>query len=102
MKNGSNASNLQCSKLFEERSTDKSSVIPTFLKLVVSNRKSKVCGDGSQVREYIYAKDLCWVILTYVSRNLTGTYHPSLGEGMPLNELPDVNADITCAGSNQA
>ena len=78
---------LRFSKHHRRRSLHKGSVVAHFYKQVLAGNPLVVYGDGSQVRDYLFAGDLVEGIHAAVLSDAEGAYQ--LGTGIPttLNEL---------------
>lgn len=82
--------NLRFSNIYGEYSYHKTSAVAQLMKSALSGTAFRVYGDGSQIRDYFYVKDLCWVIEACIAKSLTGTYQLGSGRGRTLNELIDI------------
>jgi UDP-glucose 4-epimerase len=79
-----------------QRLTRKQGVIPIFLQRIALGQPIELYGDGSAVRDYIYASDVASMIAATVDRP-TGhdVYNIGSGQGTSLAELIDLASSIT-------
>jgi UDP-glucose 4-epimerase len=82
-------------------------VISTFIRKTLAREKLTVFGDGKNVKDYIYIKDLISCVYLLFSKNLNGTFNVGSGHGVSLLELieeiqliTDVNNDLEFLPSN--
>lgn len=92
---GVSACALRFSNIYGPRSFHKGSVVAHFFKRLIAGEPLVVYGDGSQVRDYLYAGDLVEVIHAAVVSDAEGAYQ--LGTGVPtsLNTLLDEMRAVT-------
>lgn len=87
---GLNVVSVRFTNVYGERSYHKGSVVAHFFKRIISGQDLTIYGDGSQLRDYIYVKDLCHGIYQCLmqSSSLKGEVF-QLGTGVPtsVNEL---------------
>ena len=78
---------LRFSNIYGQRSWKKGSVVSHFLRRVNAGNEIVVFGDGSQVRDYLYAGDLVKGIHAAMKCNKSGVFQ--LGSGTPtsINQL---------------
>lgn len=85
-----NVVSVRFTNVYGERSYHKGSVVAHFLKRILSGQNLTIYGDGSQLRDYIYVKDLCYGIYQCLLQadSLRGEVF-QLGTGIPtsVNEL---------------
>jgi UDP-glucose 4-epimerase len=85
-----NVVSVRFTNVYGERSYHKGSVVAHFLKRILSGQELTIYGDGSQLRDYIYVKDLCHGIYQCLMQasGLRGEVF-QLGTGIPtsVNEL---------------
>lgn len=85
-----NVVSVRFTNVYGERSYHKGSVVAHFFKQILSGQNLTIYGDGSQLRDYIYVKDLCHGIYQCLmqSNRLRGEVF-QLGTGIPtsVNEL---------------
>lgn len=85
-----NVVSVRFTNVYGERSYHKGSVVAHFFKRIVSGQNLTIYGDGSQLRDYIYVKDLCHGIYQCLmqSSRLRGEVF-QLGTGIPtsVNQL---------------
>ncbi len=84
---GMDIMSLRFSNVYGPRSYHKGSVVAHFLKQILSGEELVVYGDGQQVRDYVFVKDLCAGIHQALVAGKSGVFQ--LGTGIPtdLNEL---------------
>ena len=47
----------------------------------------KLFGDGTQIRDFVYSKDVAEMILNIISRKLDGIFNIGTGKGITIREL---------------
>ena len=63
-------------------------VLRHLLQCAVERKPFALCGDGSQVRDYLYVNDFVDAVVRLIEHdNLSGTYNLGSGFGTSLNEL---------------
>lgn len=73
-------------------------VIPTFLSHIAVGRPLTVLGDGSMVRDYVYADDVARMIAATVGRpTRSQVYNIGSGTGTSIAELVDLVGEVTGA-----
>ncbi len=87
---GMNTISLRFSNVYGPRSFHKGSVVAHFFKQILSGKPLTVYGDGSQVRDYVYAGDLCAGIEAAISADVSGTFQLGSGKPTSINELIDL------------
>ncbi len=71
-------------------------VIPIFMNLIKEKKSITVFGDGKNIRDYIYVKEVTELIAkTIIMDNKSKIYNVGSGRGYSLNELID-NMKIIC------
>lgn len=78
---------LRFSNVFGPRSYHKGSVVATFFRQLLAGAPLTVYGDGSQVRDYIYAGDLVQGIRAAMHADITGSVQLASGRPTTLTEL---------------
>ena len=78
---------LRFSNLFGPGSFHKGSVVADFFKRILRKEKLTVYGDGTQVRDYLYIKDLTAAIEKSLSANVYGVFQLGSGKPTELNSL---------------
>jgi UDP-glucose 4-epimerase len=79
-----------------QRVTRKQGVIPIFLHRIAEGLSIDVYGDGSAVRDYIYASDVARMIVATVEQPiLHPVYNIGSGEGTALADLVELAREIT-------
>ena len=85
-----NVVSVRFTNVYGERSYHKGSVVAHFFKRILSHQDLVIYGDGSQLRDYIYVKDLCYGIYQCLMQasSFRGEVF-QLGTGIPtsVNEL---------------
>jgi UDP-glucose 4-epimerase len=71
------------SNVYGPRSFHKGSVVAAFLRAVLAGKRLAVYGDGEQTRDFIFAGDLCKVIIDSLESETTGVFQ--LGSGKPTS-----------------
>lgn len=91
---GMSAVSLRFSNIYGPRSYHKGSVVAHFFKRLLKGEELTIYGDGTQVRDYLYAGDLVEGIRQALDRPVSGVFQ--LGTGCPtsLNELVALIDDI--------
>lgn len=71
-------------------------IINTFLEKIIQDQKVTVFGDGNNIRNYIYVKDLADILSLSVSNDLTGsnTLNLSSHDTLSINELIETIAKV--------
>lgn len=87
-----NVVSVRFTNVYGERSYHKGSVVAHFLKRILSGQDLTIYGDGSQLRDYIYVKDLCHGIYQCLMQasSLRGEVF-QLGTGIPTSVNKLVN-----------
>jgi UDP-glucose 4-epimerase len=68
--------------------SEKQGVINVFLRKIIRGEKLIIRGDGESVRDYIYVKDLAWIINELINKNINNTIvNIGSGIGLSVNEL---------------
>ncbi len=70
-------------------------VISTFMNKIINNKHLTVWGDGSVIRDYIYAKDLALLCRIAGSSNKTGIFNAGSGKGYSINQVINIISHIT-------
>lgn len=65
-------------------------VIPSFIKKAADDEPIEVWGDGSQIRQFIYVKDVVHTVLSLVERNYTGVLNVSTNEFTSILDLAKI------------
>lgn len=65
-------------------------VIPTFFRRVMAGEPIEIWGDGSAVRDYIYASDVIVAMLRAGSLSESATFNIGSGIGHSLNDVLDI------------
>lgn len=85
--------NLRFSNVYGEYSFHKKSFIHNCIKNILSNKKTKIFGDGKQTRDFIYVQDL--VKLIYRSFKLKhGSYNIASGKSFSVNQILNIMINI--------
>lgn len=64
-------------------------VIPTFILEALRGEPLKVHGDGDQVRDFVYVKDIARAQVSILERGAEGIYNISTGSGRTVNEVAE-------------
>lgn len=85
---------LRFANVYGERSSHKGSAVAAFIKRVLAGQPVTIFGDGSQVRDFVFAADLCDGIVAGINSDVTGVIQ--LGSGVPvsINQLLDELARV--------
>jgi UDP-glucose 4-epimerase len=86
---------LRFSNVYGPRSFHKGSVVAHFLKRVLAGEPLTVYGDGSQVRDYLFAMDLTDGIRKAIEQGVTGVHQLGSGKPTTINELIGIIEDVT-------
>ncbi len=89
---------LRFSNVFGPKSYLKGSVVAHFFKALLAGRPLVVYGDGSQIRDYVYVRDLVRGIAQTLVTNVTGAVQLGSGQPTTLNEL--IEAIRTVVGAS--
>lgn len=65
-------------------------VIPSFIKKIAASEPIEIWGDGSQIRQFIYVKDLVYSVLSMVEKNYTGVLNVSTDEFISILNLAKI------------
>ncbi|ADK85505.1 NAD-dependent epimerase/dehydratase [Desulfarculus baarsii DSM 2075] len=89
------ATALRFSNVYGERSIHKGSVVAAFFRRIIAGKSITIYGDGEQIRDYVYIKDLCDGIIKAVNSGKAGVFQ--LGTGIPttLNQLVALMREVT-------
>lgn len=84
---GVSCTSLRFANVYGPLSYHKGSVVAHFIKNIIKGKPLTVYGDGTQLRDYIYVKDLCAGIESAIFSENSGTFQ--LGTGIPtsINDL---------------
>jgi len=82
----------------EDPSSPYSGVISIFAKRISEGKPLMIYGDGEQVRDFIYVKDVARMLVETMVRPMTGThiYNLCSGTGTTVNQLADLMGKIAC------
>jgi UDP-glucose 4-epimerase len=69
-------------------------VIGTFMERVHSNQSIEIWGDGSVVRDFIYAGDLAELCVLAGNSEISGTFNAGSGEGKSINQIVEALSDV--------
>lgn len=78
---------LRFSNIYGERSYKKGSVVAHFYKQILEEKEIVVFGDGTQVRDYLFAGDLVKGIHASMNSKQSGVYQLGSGQPTSLNQL---------------
>ena len=70
-----------------------SMVIPSLIKKAVENDKLEVWGDGSPIRDLIYAEDVAQGMIHMVENKVTEPVNLASGTGVTIKEIAEIIAD---------
>lgn len=87
---GMDIMSLRFSNVYGPRSYHKGSVVAHFFKQILSGEDLVIYGDGRQVRDYIFVKDLCAGIHQALVAGKSGVFQLGTGKPTELNELIDL------------
>lgn len=65
-------------------------VIPTFIKQALKDEDITIYGDGEQVRDFIFVKDVVTVIEFVIDNGIGGILNIASGQGCTINQLADI------------
>jgi len=91
---GLSSLSLRFSNVYGPRSFHKGSVVAAFFKRILEDKPVIVYGDGTQVRDYVFAADICDGIINGVNSSITGVIQLGSGRSLSLNELLTAIAEI--------
>lgn len=67
---------------------ENSMVVPSLInKISASSKFVKLFGDGTQIRDFVYSKDVAEMILNIISKKLDGIFNIGTGKGITIREL---------------
>lgn len=78
--------NLRFSNIYGEFSLHKKSLIHTAINDILKNKTTKIFGNGSQTRDFIYVQDLVRIIFKSI-RLKNGSYNLASGESKSVNYI---------------
>ena len=78
---------LRFSNIYGEYSFHKTSAIAMLCKSIFEKKEFELYGDGKQVRDYLYVKDLAKIIVSCLEQRLTGTIQLGSGKPTQLSEV---------------
>lgn len=88
---------LRFGNVIGERQNPKNgTVVPTWIERYLAGEKCQIYGDGTQLRDYVYVKDVVDCIL-YASdprNNIKGVHNVSTGKLHTVNEVKQIFIDI--------
>ena len=81
-------------------------VVPTFIKKIAADEPIEIWGDGSQIRQFIYVKDVVYSVLSMVEKGYAGVLNVSTNEFVSIldlakiiykcfNKTPNINLNTT-------
>jgi len=87
---------LRYSNVFGPRqdSTGEGGVIAIFSELFAKNERPVIFGDGEQIRDFVYVKDVAAANLAALKSNKNGIYNVCTGEKLSINKLVDTFNEI--------
>lgn len=86
--------NLRFSNIYGEFSAHKKSLIHTAINNSLNNKVTKIYGDGSQTRDFIYVQDLVKIIYKSIKLN-HGSYNLASGRSKSVNFVLDKIRNIS-------
>lgn len=86
---------LRFSNIYGPRSFHKGSVVAHFLKRILAGETLTVYGDGTQVRDYLFAPDLVDGIRRAIEAGAQGVYQLGSGQPTSVNALIEVIREVT-------
>jgi UDP-glucose 4-epimerase len=89
--------NLRLANVYGPWSDHKESVVSLFVKGFLNDSVLKINGNGSQTRNFIYAKDAAMAIVKCVNKGASGTYCIASDKSMSINDLVSVICEV-CQG----
>jgi nucleoside-diphosphate-sugar epimerase len=69
-------------------------VIPSFIKQLKEGRLIVIEGDGKQVRDFVYIKDVVDAIIKVVEKDISGYFNIGTGQGISILDLAYMIANI--------
>jgi len=72
-----------------------SKVIPSMIKNALSNQPIEIWGDGSQIRDFIFIKDMVSLVLNMVSEDRTNLLNISTAQAISIKELAEMVISIS-------
>ena len=75
--------------------TSRQGVIPIFLQHIANGEPLTVLGDGSMVRDYLYAGDVAQLITASFMQATQPVYNLGSGQGVSVNEIVSVVEQVT-------
>ena len=74
-------------------------VIPIFIKKLFAHKPPVVYGDGKQVRDFTFVKDVAQANILSATNDITGPVNVGAGKTTPVNKLAEILIELT---GNQA
>ena len=71
-------------------SANENRVIPSFIKKVAASEPIEIWGDGSQIRQFIYVKNVVCSVLSMIEKNYTGVLNISTDEFVSILDLAKI------------
>ena len=84
---GLNVKCLRFSNVYGPNSWHKKSIVATFYKNILRNKKTTIYGDGTQTRDFIFVDDICKGIIKSMNSNYNGVINLGAGKSYNLKYL---------------
>lgn len=78
---------LRFSNVYGPNSWHKKSIVATFYKNILRNKKTTIYGDGTQTRDFIFVDDICKGIIKSMNSNYNGIINLGAGKSYNLKYL---------------
>lgn len=94
---------LRCSNIYGPRqdSSGEGGVIAIFCEKLLNDEKPYIYGDGEQIRDFVYVKDVAEAYIKALELNISGIYNVATNTKVTVNELfkiinTELNKNIEC------
>ena len=82
---------------FDNFRNEESHVIPALIRKFLRQKNNDnvviLWGDGSPIRDFIYAKDVAEILLNFIDNDVEGPINISSGEGISIKQLSSIIAN---------
>ncbi|MEI7856627.1 MAG: SDR family oxidoreductase [Methanomicrobiales archaeon] len=79
----------------QDPKSDYAAVIPKFITRILAHERPVIYGDGTQTRDFTYAKDVAEANVQAMESTAEGVYNIAYGQQIDLNSLADLIMNIT-------
>jgi UDP-glucose 4-epimerase len=78
----------------QDAKSNYSAVIPKFINKIIKNKSPIIYGDGMQIRDFVYVKDVAKANLLAMEKSPVGVYNIASGVGTNINLLGETISNI--------